>query len=222
MQRFAAWCIQIGWWWYYRFEISYLSITYLGAIETNSANVQRWSKPLFEAFIAGAWILHWTDDTLYWVAKPTVHMDPTPGTRRLHSESTAALESDIEPLYFWHGVLVPSFVVEHPDLITLNHIMTEENAEVRRILIERYGQARYLIDSKATIIHNSGNNILYKQEIPGDEPLVMVRVINCTPEPTGECKEYFLRVPPDMTDADQAVAWTFGKTKDEYQPGIET
>jgi hypothetical protein len=190
--------------------------------ELNRSGVQRWSKPLFEAFIAGAWILHWTDDVLYWVAKPTVHMDLMPGTRRLHCDSGPALESNIEPLYFWHGVLVPDFVVDHPERITLDNIKTEENSEVRRILIERYGTSRYLMDSNAQIIHTSGNNILYRQEIMGDEPIVMVRVLNSTPEPNGEVKSYFLRVPPDIADADAAVAWTFGMSKDEYRPQIES
>jgi hypothetical protein len=145
-----------------------------------------------------------------------------PGTRRLHCDSGPALESNIEPLYFWHGVLVPDFVVDHPERITLDNIKTEENSEVRRILIERYGTSRYLMDSNAQIIHTSGNNILYRQEIMGDEPIVMVRVLNSTPEPNGEVKSYFLRVPPDIADADAAVAWTFGMSKDEYRPQIES
>jgi hypothetical protein len=50
----------------------------------------------------------------------------------------------------------------------------------------------------------------------------MVRVLNSTPEPNGEVKSYFLRVPPDIADADAAVAWTFGMSKDEYRPQIES
>ena len=109
-----------------------------------------------------------------------------------------------------------------PDSITVGEIQAETNAEIRRIMIERYGLSRYLEDAGAKIIHSSGDRILYRQEMPDDEPLVMVRVLNSTPEPTGEIKSYFLRVPPDIEDADTAVAWSFNMTKEEYRPEVET
>ena len=159
---------------------------------------------------------------MYWVAKPTVHRDPAPGTRRLHNERFAALESDLENLYFWHGVLVPAFVVLRPDWVTLKHIEDEENVEVRRVMIERYGQARYLMDSGAAEVHRDDFGILYRREVPGDEPIVMVKVVNSTPEPDGSFKDYFLRVPPQMERARQAVAWTFGKEEMAYAPELQT
>lgn len=50
----------------------------------------------------------------------------------------------------------------------------------------------------------------------------MVKVVNSTPEPDGSYKDYFLRVPPTITTAHEAVAWTFGKTAETYAPAIET
>ena len=38
----------------------------------------------------------------------------------------------------------------------------------------------------------------------------MVEVVNSTPEPDGSRKTYFLRVPPTIGTAREAVAWTFG------------
>lgn len=55
-----------------------------------------------------------------------------------------------------------------------------------------------------------------------DEPLVMIKVLNSTPDPDGHYQSYFLRVPPDMTQAHEAVVWTFGLTKDEYAPVFES
>jgi hypothetical protein len=98
----------------------------------------------------------------------------------------------------------------------------EENAEVRRIMIERYGQARYLVDSEAKVIHSDDFGTLYRTEIAHDEPLVMVKVVNSTPESDGSFKDYFLRVPPEMERAKQAVAWTFAKQEAEYGPCFET
>ena len=151
-----------------------------------------------------------------------MHFEQTPGGRRLHNSSYAAVESDVENLYFWHGVHVPAFAVTRPDLITIKHIEDERNAEVRRVLIERYGQARYLMDSGAKEIHRDDWGVLYRKEIPGDEPLVMVRVVNSTMEQDGSFKDYFIRVNPNCQTAKEAVAWTFNTTPDQYHPAIQT
>jgi uncharacterized protein DUF6745 len=50
----------------------------------------------------------------------------------------------------------------------------------------------------------------------------MVEVRNSTPEPDGSHKRYWLRVPPEVHTAREAVAWTFGLSADSYQPVIET
>lgn len=204
---------------------------YPGAVQLGKAEVQAWSKPIFEAFLSGAWILHWTPETLFWVAKPKVHNEivPTTGQRRLHNGCYAAIESDIENLYFWHGVMVPAFVVTKPEWITLKHISDENNAEVRRVLIERYGLSRYLMDSGAKQISEDEFGELYRTEIENDEPLVMVKVMNSTPEPDGTRKPYFLRVHPELRlllkdglgDGQSltplnAIASTFGLTGAEY------
>ena len=149
LTRFVQWCIQRNYYWAVS-ELSWAVTTWLGA-KTNT--VKAWSGPLFEAFISGAWILHWTESTLYWVAKPVVHVErPTRTIRRLHNSTGPAVESDLENLYFWHGVLVPAFVVVRPDWITLGHIRDEENAEVRRIMTERFGAQRYLKEAGSKLL----------------------------------------------------------------------
>ena len=200
--------------------MSWIASTFLGS--QAGTKVRDWSEPAFEAFVAGAWMLCWTDDTLYWVAHPRVHLEKTAMGRRLHNDKFAAIESDAENLYFWHGVMVPAFVVVRPDWITIKHIEEEQNAEVRRVMIERYGQDHYLQDSKAEKMHEDDWGVLYRKEIPNDEALVMVKVVNSTPEADGSFKDYFLRVPPNMTRARQAVAWTFGKEETEYEPMLQT
>ena len=89
-------------------------------------------------------------------------------------------------------------------------------------MIELYGQTRYLMDSGAKEISRDEFGILYRKEIVDDEPLVMVKVVNSTPEPDGSFKDYFIRVPPDMETAHAAVAWTFDKTPETYSPLIQT
>lgn len=224
LHRFAAWCVQAaGWWW--RWDLSYLATTQLGALQNGATDVQRWSKPIYDAFIAGAWLLHFTEDTLYWVAKPHVHVEevPTDRGRRLHREDGPALDSAAERLYFWHGVLVPAFVVVRPDLITTKHIADEENTEVRRIMIQRYGAERYITDIGAVREQADDYGELFRVARPGDTDLVMVRLVNSTPEPDGSFKRYMHRVPPTMTSAREAVAWQYYKdTAEDYQPAVQT
>lgn len=128
-------------------------------------------------------------------------------------------------LYHVHGVRIPfhlRHVVESPERITVAEIESERNAEVRRVMIERYGQRRYLVDSGAELVGTDSFGSLYRKTITDDEPLVMVKVKNSTPEPDGSIKDYFIRVPPTMLTPQQAVAWTFGLTGKQYQPSIET
>jgi hypothetical protein len=89
-------------------------------------------------------------------------------------------------------------------------------------MIEKYGQARYLTDSGAVEISRDDFGVLYRRELADDEALVMVKVVNSTPEPDGSFKDYFLRVPPTMTTAKEAVAWTFGMKADAYAPLAQT
>ncbi|MCC7529097.1 MAG: hypothetical protein IT342_11270 [Candidatus Melainabacteria bacterium] len=51
----------------------------------------------------------------------------------------------------------------------------------------------------------------------------MVRVKNATMEPDGSYKTYFLRVPPYVATAREAVAWTFSfDSAEEYEPTEES
>jgi hypothetical protein len=103
-------------------------------------------------------------------------------------------------------------------------------------MIERYGQSKFLMDSGATDIHRDDFGVLYRKEIQGDEPMVMVKVANSTAEHDGTFRDYFIRVHPEcrlllgpgkfgasqpMT-AHSAIASTFGLTAAEYAPCLET
>ena len=143
--RLSQWIIhRSSWDW--TGETAWVAMTWLGAEDVKT---KAWAKPVFEAFISGAWLLHWSDDTLYWVAKPKVHVDEQ---RRLHREDGPALESDIEPLYFLSSVLVTEQVVMFPETLTVEQIREEENAEAQRIMIERMGAGEYLAECGAKLI----------------------------------------------------------------------
>ena len=50
----------------------------------------------------------------------------------------------------------------------------------------------------------------------------MIEVVNRTPERDGRFKRYWLRVPPTMRTAREAVSWTFNMPAELYGPEIET
>ena len=155
-------------------------------------------------------------------------------SHRLHSRSgPAVVWPDGWGLHVVHGVRVPAQVVEAPETMTAKQILDEPNAEVRRIMVQQFGAERFITDLGAKRIQADDYGELYRVELEEDEPLVMVRVINSTPEPEWSeglieqdgawYKRYMIRVPPDVTTAREAVAWTFGieKAKD-YSPLVET
>jgi len=142
---------------------------------------------------------------------------------RLHrGDGPAMLFRDGWPVYAWHGVRVPGEAIEAPDSLTSERILAERNVEVRRALIEIYGHDRFLLGARAKKLHVDDWGTLWRVDLPDDQPLLMVEVLNSTPEPDGAFKTYHLRVPPDMRTAHQAVAWTFQMTEEEYQPAIQT
>jgi hypothetical protein len=129
------------------------------------------------------------------------------GSHRLHNDSGAAVSwGDGWGVYSIHGVRVTQQIVEAPQTLTVHQIEIEKNAEVRRIMIDRYGPKRYLADSGATVVQElpADHHIvglrtarLLRKEVPGDEPIIMIDLLNSTPEPDGTVKRYLLRVQPD-------------------------
>jgi len=167
--------------------------------------------------------------------------------RRLHHESLAAMEfKDGWKVYAYHGVTVPAQVIETPETITIEQIKNEENAEVRRCMVERMGWARFCSEAGMRILHEdtlksnfpsipvselvSENARLVTFYRPGTETAQLLeadgirdyedrplRFVRLTDPSTG--RQYTLRVLHSHTRCYQAVAWTFGKNEEEYKKG---
>ena len=94
------------------------------------------------------------------------------------------------------------------------------------MLIERFGEERLLREGDAKLVDEDVAGRLWRREMPlswpRDEAVVMVEVLNSTPEPDGSRKTYFLRVPPNTSSARAAVAWTFGLSFEAYRPAVES
>jgi hypothetical protein len=132
-------------------------------------------------------------------------------------------EADNRSLDVWHGIQIDEALIMRKGLINPLTIELERNVERRRIMIEIYGMDKYLRRSFATKIHQDEYGTLYrKRSSSGDEPFVAVELKNSTPEPDGTYKIYVLRVPPTITTAREAVAWTFGFSAGDYGPTVQT
>ena len=135
-------------------------------------------------------------------------------------------------LYAVHGVRVPRSVVERPETITVARIDAEQNAEVRRIMIERFGTARFMRESGAQALHVDHTGTLYERRFADGSKALACHVVNSTLEADGSTREFWLRVHPELRPllgegrlgepqeltARNAVASTFGLRGEEYAP----
>jgi hypothetical protein len=88
-------------------------------------------------------------------------------------------------------------------------------------MVSRFGMGRYLAESGARQIDSDQFGVLYKKDQHDDEPIVVVKVTDASTVEDGEPRQYFLRVPPYIASARQAVAWTFNLAPREYDPALE-
>ncbi|MET8879446.1 DUF6745 domain-containing protein [Streptomyces rubiginosohelvolus] len=139
-----------------------------------------------------------------------------------HGEGPALAYGDGFALHAWRGMPVPAAFLEELSSLTPERIRAEENAELRRVMLEYYGYDRYLTESGAEPVHRDETGILWRIALDGDEDVVMVEVVNSTPEPDGTYRTYWLRVPPTTRTAKDGVAWTFGLEAAAYAPVRQT
>src|SRR5262249_30427563 len=129
---------------------------------------------------AGWW---WPFENTVLIAERTdaLHLDEL---GRLHNGDGPALSfPDGFALHAWSGMRVdPDFSASLHDL-TPQRIHTEPNAELRRVMFEYFGYERFLKESGAKPVHEDETGKLWRLEFTDDEPIVMVEVVNSTPEP---------------------------------------
>jgi hypothetical protein len=141
----------------------------------------------------------------------------------MHNEDTCAIEwKDGYKLWYWNGVNVPEKYIKKE--ITREDILKEKNAERRRCIQEIIGSKTYaeLLDIEqidADVDQYGNNMILYKTKEKDDLTSDYIYFVNVICPSTQ--RKYFLCV-PEMDNVWDAVAFTFGKTKETYKPIIET
>jgi hypothetical protein len=122
----------------------------------------------------------------------------------------------------WQGVRIEERILLRPESIAIDEILKENNAERRRVLVDRFGVSRFMRESNAIVLDDDadpgGKRQLLRVELEGDEPLV---TLSCFCPSTG--RQYFLRVPPTVKSCRHAAAWIAGfDDPDQYAPILET
>ncbi|PSB41023.1 leucine-rich repeat domain-containing protein [filamentous cyanobacterium Phorm 6] len=130
---------------------------------------------------------------------------------RLHAEGESAIAfADGYSLYFHHGVKLPEqYGKVHPDLWQAEWILDEENAELRRLLIERIGYDRICQQLQAVELDSWQEYTLlsidFNEDFDDEGNARPVFLLKMTCPSTGHI--HALRVPPDVASAKEAIRW---------------
>ncbi|MEG5147916.1 leucine-rich repeat domain-containing protein, partial [Microcoleus sp. AT9b-C2] len=123
---------------------------------------------------------------------------------RLHAEGEPAIEfADGWNFYYYHGVRLPEkYGKVHPNQWQSQWLLGEENAEVRRVLIEGIGYDRLCQELSAKQIDSWQEYALLQIDNADVEPICLLKM---TCPSTGFI--HALRVPPNLTSAREAIGW---------------
>ncbi|MFP3961169.1 hypothetical protein SMC26_02465 [Actinomadura fulvescens] len=168
---------------------------------------------------AGWW---WPYERLAIVSERPVELHRDEPGRLHRGDGPALAYPDGFSLHAWRGMPIPGDFIASLAELTPARIDAEDNAELRRVMLEIFGYDRYLAETGARPVHKDETGVLWRIDLPGDEPVAMVEVVNSTPEPDGTYRTYYLRVPPSTRTAREGVAWTFGVAESDYRPEQET
>ena len=180
------------------------------------------TEPLLEACESGAFAHGYRDGEWIVLTAPAIWTDG----RRLHRADGPAIAWPQTKVHAWKGCVLPDRFVKEPQTITADTIRGVTDARLQHALIDLYahthGHGRCMRDLGGVMVHEDDtgrlwcvNPRLYPLPAHGDD-FRIVEVVNGTLERDGTRKTYWLRVPPAMQTARQAVAWTYGMTPGEY------
>ena len=132
---------------------------------------------------------------------------------------------DLE-FYTFQGHIVPKMWAEDPTTITRKDFFSISNVEFRRAVAERLGPDLFvkLLDLEV-VDEGKYGKLLQTKEV---DNIARRRLNFVQVECPSTGRQYHLGVDisdlpwGERRDADAAIAWTFGMTKEEYQPVVET
>jgi hypothetical protein len=169
---------------------------------------------------------------------------------RLHSTTAKAIEwPDGWGLYRIHGIEVPAeLVTSRETWLSIDRILKERNAEVRRTMIDLYGMSRFVREAKFEVVDEDKDPLGQPRRLLRLDGLMVVELTNSTVDADGTRRVYHVPAHPElrpiapvMFDAKgratgrkeglgepqkltalNAVASTYGMRGEQYHLDIET
>lgn len=132
----------------------------------------------------------------------------------LHAEAEPAIEfADEFKMYAYHGVRLPEKYRIHSQQWQAQWFLEEDNAELRRVLIQGIGYSRICQELQAVELDSWQEYTLLKIDLDVDvEPIYLLKMI-CP----STSYIHALRVPPNMTSAREAICWVnWGVDPEEF------
>ena len=164
-------------------------------------NPETWT--LFQSLVRGCSWFGGYENTFLIIDRPQIlSVDEE---YRLHGEGKPAIQfSDGLTIYAYHGVKLPErYGKFFPSQWQSQWLLSEENVELRRVLLQGIGYARLCVELQAEQLDEWQEYSLLRINSTIDiEPIYLLKMI-CPS--TGYC--HALRVPPQMTSAREAIAW---------------
>jgi hypothetical protein len=162
----------------------------------------------------------------------TIALDPQ---GRIHSLSGPAVGWRGWGVYAVHGIRVPSWVIEDPARLTVEAIHAEDNAEVRRVMIELYGMSRYVRDAGFEVVDADMDPIGQPRRLLRKGDVLVVELTNSTEDADKTRRVYHVPCHPELRpllSGDQlgapqkltalnAVAASYGFRGEEYRDGMQ-
>lgn len=181
------------------------------------------TEPMIDACEGGAFAHVFIEGELVVLTSPAIWTDG----RRLHRDRGPALAWRKTKVHAWKGCVVPERFILEPETLCPDDIKSASNEWVQRTLVDLYahthGHRQCMRDLGGVMVHEDHTGRLWCVNAslgafvaqPGD--IKIVEVENGTPEADGSRKTYWLKVPPDIRSACEAVAWTYGLTPQQYE-----
>jgi hypothetical protein len=183
-----------------------------------------WREPvkalrgLWQIGNSAGWIV--PHEHVCWLAERPTHLHAD-AKGRLHCPDGPALRyPDGWSVYAWKGVQVPAWAIERPEAITPRTISDTWDPVLRNCMIEIMTPERFVSSGGVTRVSEDKTGVLWRKSWSFRGVSIgswsAVEVVNATANSDGTHERYFLRVPPGMRTACEAVAWTYGLSSAQY------
>lgn len=186
-----------------------------------------------------ACVMTFEESVLVLDSRPVVKYN---GDGELHCEDGPAVYwPDGAKMYYVEGHTLREqgkLICETPDRITLAHIKGEENEEIKRLMIDRYGWGRYLHDIEAVVVDRRENWVDNTVEAlvemtehrtrqiwggwgrgtSNEQIAIKKRKLVLACRSTG--RQYFLSVPEETKTCEEGQRWMGGGANTAHVPAL--